>query len=122
MISNFQFFPVFFDDESDGQVKISKFDFLKLHRNKVLIRLILTATTRLKFDKLEFQEVKHPIKIKNKMGTFFVISVISVSEKKLKYFSLGDVKGHAGKLVIGKLANKIVVVMNGRFHAYEGLN
>lgn len=30
------------------------------------------------------------------------------------------VKGHEGKFVIGKLNNKIVLVLNGRFHLYEG--
>ena len=36
--SNFRFFWIIFDDESDGQVKISKFEFLRFHRNKVWIR------------------------------------------------------------------------------------
>ena len=35
----------------------------------------------------------------------------------LCYFS---VAGHSGKLVIGKLKGKCVVLMRGRFHHYEG--
>jgi purine-nucleoside phosphorylase len=30
------------------------------------------------------------------------------------------VKGHVGELVIGKLSNKMVMAMKGRFHPYEG--
>lgn len=35
-------------------------------------------------------------------------------------FPTSTVEGHAGRLVIGKLAGKIVVAMQGRFHYYEG--
>ena len=35
-------------------------------------------------------------------------------------FPLSTVKGHAGKLIFGKIALKSVVVMQGRFHYYEG--
>ena len=35
-------------------------------------------------------------------------------------FPTSTVEGHAGRLVIGKLGNKIVVAMQGRFHYYEG--
>lgn len=31
-----------------------------------------------------------------------------------------SVKGHAGKFVIGKIANKTILILNGRFHLYEG--
>ena len=35
-------------------------------------------------------------------------------------FPVSTVEGHAGKLVIGKLEGKSVVVLQGRFHYYEG--
>jgi len=35
-------------------------------------------------------------------------------------FPVSTVEGHAGRLILGKLAGKSVVVMQGRFHYYEG--
>jgi len=35
-------------------------------------------------------------------------------------FPVSTVAGHAGRLVLGTLAGKKVVVMQGRFHYYEG--
>ena len=39
---------------------------------------------------------------------------------ELPHFPVSTVAGHAGRLVIGKLAGVTVCVMQGRFHAYEG--
>ena len=36
-------------------------------------------------------------------------------------FPVSTVPGHAGKMIIGKIAGKKVLIMNGRFHYYEGL-
>ncbi|MCB9057154.1 MAG: purine-nucleoside phosphorylase [Calditrichae bacterium] len=46
-------------------------------------------------------------------------------EKQLDYsaiphFPVSTVEGHAGKLIIGKIADKPVLAMQGRFHYYEG--
>ncbi len=46
-------------------------------------------------------------------------------EKKFSYqelpnFPVSTVQGHSGNLIIGKLGNKPVVAMQGRFHYYEG--
>ncbi|MEM6686672.1 MAG: purine-nucleoside phosphorylase [Bacteroidota bacterium] len=38
----------------------------------------------------------------------------------IPYFPLATVEFHTGKLVFGKLGGKKVVVMQGRFHLYEG--
>src|SRR5947209_14567203 len=38
----------------------------------------------------------------------------------IPHFPQTTVKSHAGRLVCGNLAGKTVVVMEGRFHAYEG--
>jgi purine-nucleoside phosphorylase len=35
-------------------------------------------------------------------------------------FARSTVEGHAGRLVLGKVANVVVAVMQGRFHFYEG--
>ncbi len=35
-------------------------------------------------------------------------------------FPISTVAGHAGELIIGELAGKEVIAMNGRFHYYEG--
>ena len=45
-------------------------------------------------------------------------TVIRYSE--IKEFPKSTVAGHAGNLVFGKLSGKNVVVMQGRFHPYEG--
>ena len=39
---------------------------------------------------------------------------------KIPYFKQSTVEGHTGELVIGKLNSKDVMLMNGRFHYYEG--
>lgn len=40
--------------------------------------------------------------------------------KDIPHFPLSTVDGHAGHLVMGHLSNKNVIVMQGRFHFYEG--
>jgi purine-nucleoside phosphorylase len=39
---------------------------------------------------------------------------------EIPHFPVSTVAGHAGRMVIGKLAGVTVCVMQGRFHAYEG--
>ncbi|VDM33742.1 unnamed protein product [Hydatigera taeniaeformis] len=45
---------------------------------------------------------------------------VVVKYSDIKQFPRSTVVGHAGNLVFGKLAGKNVVVMQGRFHPYEG--
>ncbi len=45
---------------------------------------------------------------------------ITIDYKDIPHFPLSTVPGHAGTLVIGLLEGKRVMVMNGRFHYYEG--
>ena len=40
----------------------------------------------------------------------------------IPHFVTATLESHAGKLIFGTLAGKEVVVMNGRFHLYEGYN
>ncbi len=53
-----------------------------------------------------------------------LVNEISI-EKTLSYseipnFPVSTVDGHAGRLIFGKLGNKEVMAMQGRFHYYEG--
>ena len=43
-----------------------------------------------------------------------------LSYEEIPNFPLSTVEGHSGKLIFGKLSNKNVVAMQGRFHFYEG--
>ncbi|MGM9804622.1 MAG: purine-nucleoside phosphorylase [Muribaculaceae bacterium] len=47
-----------------------------------------------------------------------VTEVIPYSE--IPYFPVSTVEGHSGKLIFGRLGNKRVMAMQGRFHFYEG--
>lgn len=42
------------------------------------------------------------------------------SYKDIPNFPVSTVEGHAGKLIFGKLGNKDIMAMEGRFHYYEG--
>ena len=44
----------------------------------------------------------------------------TIPYNKIPYFVKTGVKGHTGRLVIGKISNLPVAVMQGRFHFYEG--
>jgi purine-nucleoside phosphorylase len=43
-----------------------------------------------------------------------------VDYQSIPHFPVSTVEGHAGKLIAGKLGEKQVLVMQGRFHYYEG--
>jgi purine-nucleoside phosphorylase len=43
-----------------------------------------------------------------------------ISYKEIPHFPVSTVETHAGNLVLGRLKGKDVVVMQGRFHRYEG--
>jgi purine-nucleoside phosphorylase len=45
---------------------------------------------------------------------------IRIPYKDIPNFPVSTVKGHSGTLIYGKLANKTVIAMQGRFHFYEG--
>lgn len=45
---------------------------------------------------------------------------ISLDYKEIPHFPLSTVEFHSGKLLYGELGGKKVLVMNGRFHFYEG--
>lgn len=45
---------------------------------------------------------------------------VSIAYKDIPNFPVSTVQGHSGTLIYGKLGNKKVVAMQGRFHYYEG--
>jgi purine-nucleoside phosphorylase len=54
-------------------------------------------------------------------GTTEKIEVeLRVPYEKIPHFPISTIEGHRGTLVFGKLADKAVVAMEGRFHLYEG--
>ncbi|KAF5403700.1 Purine nucleoside phosphorylase [Paragonimus heterotremus] len=59
-------------------------------------------------------------------GLGSIVDAVSQQEvlayKDIPGFSLATVVGHAGNLVFGTICDKPVVVMQGRFHQYEGYN
>ena len=47
-------------------------------------------------------------------------NTIEAHYNNIPYFPLATVEFHSGKLIFGTIGNKKVVVMQGRFHLYEG--
>lgn len=45
---------------------------------------------------------------------------LTISYQDIPHFPLSTVESHAGKLIFGKLSGQNVIVMQGRFHYYEG--
>ncbi|WP_370872928.1 purine-nucleoside phosphorylase [Croceifilum oryzae] len=45
---------------------------------------------------------------------------ITIKYDEVPHFPVSTVEGHAGQLVLGTLAGKQVIAMQGRFHFYEG--
>ena len=45
---------------------------------------------------------------------------ISIPYNEIPNFPVSTVEGHSGKLIFGKLGNKNIMAMQGRFHYYEG--
>ena len=56
------------------------------------------------------------------LGAFaeLVEEKIVIPYKDIPHFPVSTVEGHAGQLVFGKVQGRSVVVMQGRFHYYEG--
>ncbi|KUO78152.1 MAG: purine-nucleoside phosphorylase [Desulfosporosinus sp. BRH_c37] len=58
------------------------------------------------------------------LGAFaeLVLEKQAIPYKDIPHFPTSTVEGHAGQLVFGKVDGRQVVVMQGRFHFYEGYN
>lgn len=74
--------------------------------------------------------LKEKIEIKPDIGIILGTGLSGLGEKienktvipykEIPYFPVSTVESHLGNLVFGKLGNKNVVAMQGRFHLYEG--
>ena len=49
-----------------------------------------------------------------------ITDAVIIPYHEIPHFPISTVEGHAGELMIGKLAGRSVVLMRGRFHMYEG--
>lgn len=49
-----------------------------------------------------------------------VEDAVTIPYDRIPHFPVSTVAGHAGQFVVGKLEGKAVIVMQGRFHYYEG--
>ena len=49
-----------------------------------------------------------------------ITDTYAIDYKDIPHFPVSTVEGHAGKLLFGRLGNKDVMAMQGRFHFYEG--
>lgn len=47
---------------------------------------------------------------------------VAIPYEDIPNFPVSTVKGHAGKLIFGKIGSKSVMMLAGRFHYYEGYN
>lgn len=55
--------------------------------------------------------------IENKIET-----ILSIPYNKIPFFPQTTIKGHSGKLIYGKIFEKKILIMSGRFHYYEGIS
>lgn len=49
-----------------------------------------------------------------------VTGPITMKYEEIPHFKASTIKGHAGELIAGEIEGRKVLVMNGRFHYYEG--
>lgn len=69
-----------------------------------------------------FSKADYAIVLGSGLGDFIdVITVdVQVAYSDIPNFPVSTVKGHSGNLIFGSLGDKKVIVMQGRFHYYEG--
>jgi purine-nucleoside phosphorylase len=67
---------------------------------------------------------KYPVGIILGTGLGGLVKEIKIEHEidydKLPYFPISTVESHHGKLIFGRIGNKNIVAMQGRFHYYEG--
>lgn len=49
-----------------------------------------------------------------------VEEAVTIPYADIPHFPISTVEGHAGELVIGRLQGRVIALMRGRFHMYEG--
>ena len=68
------------------------------------------------------EEVRVALVLGSGLGAFAddVEEAVAIPYEEIQGFARPTVEGHAGRLVLGKISNVPVAVMQGRFHYYEG--
>jgi purine-nucleoside phosphorylase len=68
------------------------------------------------------EEVRIALVLGSGLGAFAddLKNSVSIPYEEIHGFARSTVEGHAGRLVLGKIADVPVAVMQGRFHYYEG--
>ena len=84
--------------------------------------MIIEDTARQIQSKIATFKPKTAIILGSGLGEFAnaLSDAISIPYAEIKDFPQSNVKGHAGKFIIGKLHGKDILCMQGRFHLYEG--
>lgn len=90
-----------------------------MNNNDILIRAIESSKYIRELSKLK---PKIAIILGSGLGDFSnnVQDKIEIDYKDIPNFPVSTVEGHTGKLIVGKIYDKEVILMNGRFHYYEG--
>jgi len=85
---------------------------------------ILSESKKYIIDKVDFDNFDVGIILGSGLGDVSgeINNPIEISYKDIPNFPVSTVKGHSGNLICGKIEEKKVCVMNGRFHYYEGYN
>jgi len=85
---------------------------------------ILSESKKYIIDKVNFDNFDVGIILGSGLGDVSgeINNPIEISYKDIPNFPVSTVKGHSGNLICGKIEEKKVCVMNGRFHYYEGYN
>jgi len=85
---------------------------------------ILSESKKYIIDKINFDNFDVGIILGSGLGDVSgeIKNPIKISYKDIPNFPVSTVKGHSGNLICGKIEEKKVCVMNGRFHYYEGYN
>jgi len=83
---------------------------------------ILSESKKYIIDKVNFDNFDVGIILGSGLGDVSgeIKNPIKISYKDIPNFPVSTVKGHSGNLICGKIKEKKVCVMNGRFHYYEG--
>ncbi|MCA1591395.1 MAG: purine-nucleoside phosphorylase [Acidobacteria bacterium] len=68
------------------------------------------------------EDVRHALVLGSGLGAFAdeLEDPLAIPYEEIPGFARSTVEGHAGRLVIGKVAGVTVAAMQGRFHYYEG--
>lgn len=83
---------------------------------------ILSESKKFILNKVNFDSFDFGIILGSGLGDVSgeIKNPVKILYKDIPNFPISTVKGHSGSLICGKIKEKKVCVMNGRFHYYEG--